>query len=984
MTRNRAILPVLACLVLGACASSAWGATTFHPRVGGALGLIPTVNSQGRFGAQDVASGALTPVTYHGGAVIAGGVAGGVTVHTIFWAPPGFQFQGSPGTGIPTYEGMVQQFFTDAAAASTGASGGTCTTSACDMFTVLPQFAQGTTSGTPSAQGAYTIHYNSGTDSIPDVQPYPSTDQCASPNNATGACVTDAQVQAEVDRVIQSTGGTRGLHDLWYVFLPPNVDECILPGVCGTNAFGGYHSVSDVGHGTTIYAVTVDPIIETGSIAPGGDPQGNPDAEVTADIAGHETVEAMTDPEGVGYLDPNGFEVADKCEFGPQHGNPLGFAGPDNAPYNQVINGHKYLLQETWSNDDNGCVQATTQVSNPLPLPQVNLMQFSTGVSGNIGKSVHPAGVGVHVTLLRMGASNPPVPVAQGAGTTAGDGSWSVSLAPHAVGDDRDEIDVDYTDASGSPGSAPRPSQQVILTGNGGNPFAESGWTGWFDLDNGTALNNISPAALQIAPCFQTGVLNATIGGTAVAPPHGDGGLVDFCNGQTDVASVPLTGPVNPSQAVTVSSNDNRAFSDPNGPTPNPTGGLVNLTVPVGEADSVSRFVNPLAFFTAGGFPNCTADLEAQSVSCTGFVPGNGYTLTNGGTQVSANADGTGTIVPVPLPLHGGDSVVLANAAGNLTILHVAHLQVDVTGEQTVLAGGTCQAGEYYGPPLSAPPISAFAGQPTAVAGGGALTGEICPTSGLATGLPATAISQTDELSGGQTQTEVPDVEDTSPMEGESVYGAFDAIAETGLPGPNNTVISTDNSSTVALSIAPAAGGAAVFAAANVDTLNGVNVAALAPGTYKATWTVHDLNGDERTVSTRFVELPGNGAQGPQGSQGPKGSQGAQGKQGSTGPRGPRGPAGPTPKVTCTLHKHNVIKCRVTFPKAKRTKGKLQVRIARGGRLVALGHGSVSRGASRITLRMRGHVTRGGWKITLVLAQPHKAPSTNTMSVHVK
>ena len=224
----------------------------------------------------------------------------------------------------------------------------------------------------------------------------------------------------------------RGLHNLWYVFLPPDVDECILPGVCGTNAFGGYHSVSDVGHGTTIYAVTIDPIIEAGSIAQGGDPQGNPDAEVTADIAGHETVEAMTDPQGVGYMDPNGFEVADKCEFGPQHGTPLGFAGPDNSPYNQVINGDKWLLQEMWSNNNDGCVQSTGSTSNPLPLPQVNLTQFSGAVSGDIGGHLAGAGVGVLVKLCAWVPTARRTSSPRASGTTNASGDWSVNL--HASG----------------------------------------------------------------------------------------------------------------------------------------------------------------------------------------------------------------------------------------------------------------------------------------------------------------------------------------------------------------------------------------------------------------------------------------------------------------------------------------------------------------------------------------------------------------------
>lgn len=944
MTRRRALLPAVVCIALGAIAPAALGRITFHPRVGGALGLIPPVNSQGKFGADDVASGALTPVTYHGGAVM----AGGVTVHTIFWAPSGFAFQGSPGAGIPTYKGMIQQFFSDAAHDSTGTSGGTCTTRECNMFTVLPQFAQGTRSGTPAASGEYTIHYSLVRDSISDTQPYPSSGQCASPSNATGACVTDAQVQAEVDRVISTHSGTRGLHDLWYVFLPPNVDECILPGVCGTDAFGGYHSVSDVGHGTTIYALTIDPIIEAGAIDQGADPRGNPDAEITADIAGHETVEAMTDPQGVGYIDPNGFEVADKCEFGPQHGTPLGFAA-NGSPYNQVINGKKYLLQEMWSNDENGCVQATTQTSNPLPLPQVDLTQFSKAVSGNIGANT--SGVGVQVTLLR------PAQVAQASTTSNGTGGWSLTLQ-HPVGDDRDEIDVDYS----GPG-APRPRHQVILTGNGGNPFAQSGWTGWTTLDNGTAVSN-SNSVLQIAPCLQTGVLGAAINGTTpIPPPNGDDGLVDTCNTQTDVATVPLTRTIGAGDAVTVSSNDNRAFQDPNlTATPNTTGGLVSLTVPTGEPDSVSLFSGT----PAGGLPTCTADLEAQSVSCGGLVPGNPYTVTDGGSRASQRADGSGTVL-VSLPVKRGNTVSLSNGTRTLTTLRVANLRVDITGEQTVLSSGSCQADNYYAAPLSSAPSSAAAGALSQSVDGAALADEICPSSGNATNLPASPIVQTDENSDGATQTEVPDIENTSPIEGETVYGSFTALAETGLPGgPDNPGVPTESTSTVDLSIAHSSGGSPVFHSSNVNTANGVSVTGLKPGTYKATWTINDANGDTRTVVTRFVEQSA--------LQVPPGPQQPQGKQ---------GPPGSTPQVTCTLVTHNNIKCTVTFPKSMRTKGKLQVRIARGARVAALGHVRVNRGKATVTMHAVRHLTHGAWTITLVLTRSHKAPSTTKMGLRM-
>jgi hypothetical protein len=980
MTRSRAFVALLVCVMLGAFASSASAATKFQPRIKGALGLVAPFNKQGLEFSPDIASGAPTQVTYHGGSVM----AGGVTIHTIFWDGGGTNpFPGSPGAGRPSYEGLIEQFFGDVAAESTGTSGaaGSCSTGAqsnCNVFTVLPQYAEGTSPGAITS-GDYSISYDAGTDAIVDHDAYPDQSiQCQSADNAP-VCITDGQVQTEIDKI--APADERGLHNLWFIVLPPGVDECIDAGACGTNAFGAYHSEFDrSSNGLTIYAVAIDPVIEVGPIAPGADPQGNPDAEATADAMGHETVEAITDPQGVGWMDPNGFEVADKCEFGPQLGTILGNTGPDTAEFNQRINGDAYLEQDMWSIDDRACVQGTSSTDNPLPLPQVNMTQFSKTITGNIA-SMSP-GVGVTVSLLRSDAQGNPVTVSSASTTTAGDGSWSVSLS-HAVGDDRDEIDVDYSGAG-----APTPDHQVILTGNGGNPFTESGWTGWSALDDGSLLTNDDPAtggpSLSIGPCFQTGVLGATLNGDPIIGPNGETSPTDLCGTQTGVADVPLTSFVGPGDVVTASSNDNRAFQGPDvtllpGGVENPNGGLVSLTVPVGEPDSFSSFFNPTGFFPSG-FPACTADLEAQTVTCSGLVAGDDYAVTDGGTTSSGTADGTGTVT-VPLAAHGGDSVVLSNGSRTLTTLHVAHLRVDITGEQDAVSGGTCQAGDYFGAPLSAPPTNLSAGDPSVLAGGAALTGAICPTSGNPAGMPTSDIAQTDDQSGGQTQTEVPDIEDTSPLQGETMSGAFIALAESGLPGPNNTITPTDSTSTIALRIAPMSGGAPVFTAANVDTVSGASVPVLSPGTYKATWTLTDANGDTRTVTTRFIEQAA--AQGAPGTQGPQGPQGPPGPKGATGPRGPRGPAGPRPKVSCTL-KHGKIKCKVTFPKAKRTKGTLRMSISRGKHLAALGHGRVDHGRATITMRERRRVTRGPWTVTIVLARAHNTPATSVVRLAMK
>ena len=96
--RRGILVTVIAGVTLGgALASSvpgAAGATVFHARVGHALGLIPNPNSEGKYIAQPSEAGIPTPVVYHGGAVM----AGGIRVHTIFWAPSveGFLFQTPP------------------------------------------------------------------------------------------------------------------------------------------------------------------------------------------------------------------------------------------------------------------------------------------------------------------------------------------------------------------------------------------------------------------------------------------------------------------------------------------------------------------------------------------------------------------------------------------------------------------------------------------------------------------------------------------------------------------------------------------------------------------------------------------------------------------------------------------------------------------------------------------------------------------------
>jgi hypothetical protein len=294
-----------------------------------------------------------------------------------------------------------------------------------------------------------------------------------------------------------------------------------------------------------------------------------------------------------------------------------------------------------------------------------------------------------------------------------------------------------------------------------------------------------------------------------------------------------------------MSSKDNRANSQEN-----PDGALVKLTIPLGEPDSASALGNPDILFNPSGFPECTANLEAQSVQCSGLVPGERYTFirSRGRRVAHARADFTGTARIARAGVRGGDVIRLRNGAGRtLTTLHVAHLQVHVIGEESVLSGGTCEPGDYYGKAITAPPNGPLVGL-----GGATGTGYVCPGDGRASGLPTGDIEQTDDFSGGTTRTELVGAASLSPNNGATLYGPFIASAQPALYGFNNSVY--DAHATVSLSVRRLGAKRRSAFVRNVAVGHGVRISALPAGVYAATWVVTNVNGDTVTVHTRFVE----------------------------------------------------------------------------------------------------------------------------------
>lgn len=243
------------------------------------------------------------------------------------------------------YEATINQYFTDVA------------------------HDNGLTTNVYSAATQYSsIQYNETfAGSYVDGSPYPTTNACH--DGFDTYCVTDTQLQTEIGRLIAAHGWpTHSSTAVYFIFTPSKVGVCEtagFPGVnnaCTTNVFCAYHSATS----SFIYAVEPDAAsISDSACSTGGRPRGSA-ADDTISTVSHEQNEAITDPLGGGWWSedsesyqgiPNyffGSENGDLCayNFGASLGTTL-----SGQPYNQVINGHSYFVQQEWSDVDGGCVQ---------------------------------------------------------------------------------------------------------------------------------------------------------------------------------------------------------------------------------------------------------------------------------------------------------------------------------------------------------------------------------------------------------------------------------------------------------------------------------------------------------------------------------------------------------------------------------------------------------------------------------------------------
>jgi len=267
------------------------------------------------------------PLLPHNGPVMGTATSPGViTVTPIYWTPAGFDFSSDPG-----YIPIVNQYVTDLAASAPFTNAVSVISEYTNTANV--QLTYGITAGAP----------------ITDTTAYTATGSACPITGTYTACVTDAQLQTEVQSVLAANGLPADLSHIYPVFFPPNVRTQGSDGTFGCADYVGYHSAFQLpnGGGTVVYAN--EPY---GSCNYNGQqPNGDRAADGEVDVLGHELSEAITDPgPAPNWIDAADNEIGDEC--GADYGPPIGFVNnADGASgYNQVINGHLYYTQGEFSN----------------------------------------------------------------------------------------------------------------------------------------------------------------------------------------------------------------------------------------------------------------------------------------------------------------------------------------------------------------------------------------------------------------------------------------------------------------------------------------------------------------------------------------------------------------------------------------------------------------------------------------------------------
>jgi PKD repeat protein len=360
---------LVAALVVGVPAASA---VVVHTPNGHFLGIAPhrgiaAISIPGSIAAQHKANlSSNGSLSYHNGPVVHSSEA-----YLVFWAPTGFSIQASS-------QALLERYFTDAAADSGKPN---------NVYGVARQFTDA------SGFADYSQTFSAGAQAISDTQAYPALDSANCPESRSGEnyCLTDAQIEAELQRLIASqhlpddgpasSSALPANAPVYFVVLPPTVNLCDASTSCVDTQFCSYHSFFTDTSGHNVLYAPIPFLAASGGLAklcqsdgnaavqePNADP-----ADVVLKFLSHEHNEVLTDPLGTAWYDgASGNEDGDNCNQYSPTANPANGSSPhaftpvlggdatNGTLYNQLIAGNPYYVQSEWSNGDTGCEMAPT------------------------------------------------------------------------------------------------------------------------------------------------------------------------------------------------------------------------------------------------------------------------------------------------------------------------------------------------------------------------------------------------------------------------------------------------------------------------------------------------------------------------------------------------------------------------------------------------------------------------------------------------
>jgi hypothetical protein len=190
-----------------------------------------------------------------------------------------------------------------------------------------------------------------------DKSAYPASG-CADPGvPAPGNCITDQDLQNEINKVMTLKKWTGGVNKMFLLFTSSNEGQCTDSSStsCSYVQYCAYHSYfvnsasQDVVYGNEPYGN-----LTSCQVSGAPSPNSFPEADAAATAASHELTEAITDPLLDAWFDSVGAEIGDECAYF------YGFTGWDAGLANELWDGHPFFLQTEYSNYLGGWSQDTT------------------------------------------------------------------------------------------------------------------------------------------------------------------------------------------------------------------------------------------------------------------------------------------------------------------------------------------------------------------------------------------------------------------------------------------------------------------------------------------------------------------------------------------------------------------------------------------------------------------------------------------------